>query len=219
MRRRNREMLQWIRRVITPYALVVPGDSLKAKLQLFFVCFVSMHVRATRVKLRVRFSCAHFADHVIEADLDSAAGMTALWRFLGDGVALFCIAHRYTAARVRNRDAKSKLDQGDLACLYKVRQHFSDEKRFYAPFSIIRSSDPYICFQLLAGIASPSPACHRTEPRAARKGGNRFQFSHRSRVLEAIAGVFPLVSLLVVHACGRSRQLKVKVSLCLPAGL
>jgi hypothetical protein len=168
MRRRNREMLQWIRRVVTPYALVVPGDRLKANLHLFCVSFVRRHVRVTRVELKDAFLCAHFADHVIEADLDSAAGMTALWRFLGDGVALFCIAHRYTTARVHNRDAKSKFDQGDLACLYKIRQHFSDEKRFCAPFSIIRSSDPWIFFQLLAGVASPSPTCHCTEPRAAR---------------------------------------------------
>ena len=55
MRRRNREMLQWIRRVITPYALVVPGDSLEAKLHLSCVSFVRMHVRVTRVELRVRF--------------------------------------------------------------------------------------------------------------------------------------------------------------------
>lgn len=98
MRRRNREMLQWIRRVVTPYALVVPGDRLKANLHLFCVSFVRRHVRVTRVELKDAFLCAHFADHVIEADLDSAAGMTALWRFLGDGVALFCIAHRYPTA-------------------------------------------------------------------------------------------------------------------------
>ena len=39
MRRRNREMLQWIRRVVAPYALVVPGGLLEA-IVLFFPAFV-----------------------------------------------------------------------------------------------------------------------------------------------------------------------------------
>ena len=89
MRRRNREMLQWIRRVLAPYALVVPGGRLEARLPFFLPLCVCKPVFAEG-----RCSRVLVADLVMDADLDSAAGMTALWRFLGDGVALFCIAHR-----------------------------------------------------------------------------------------------------------------------------
>ena len=63
-------------------------------LHLWIVRTIQARVGSKPVFAEGRFLCAYFADHVIDADLDSAAGITALWRFLGDGVALFCIAHR-----------------------------------------------------------------------------------------------------------------------------
>lgn len=64
MRRRNRDLLRWIQKVLSPYLVAVP-------------------------------------DRVMDADLDSSAGVMALWKFLLDGVALFCIAHSCWPASLR----------------------------------------------------------------------------------------------------------------------
>ena len=64
MRRRNRDLLRWVQKVLSPYSVAVP-------------------------------------DRVMDADLDSSAGVAALWKFLLDGVALFCIAHSCWPASLR----------------------------------------------------------------------------------------------------------------------
>ena len=157
------------------------------------------------------------ADHVSEADLDTTAGITALWQFLSDGIALFCIAHRCALCTWNCKVCEEQNLHGTkmlfwigslILCSISVFHHEPVAPRFVpACASTVCSPVPtelsWICKnqKLLAGIGKAFTARSLIVLQPAKQGWNRFKHGRCNRLFPGIGGFHPPFSKFMCRLC------------------
>jgi hypothetical protein len=147
-------------------------------------------------------------ERVVDADLDAAAGVAALWKFLSDGVALFCIAHSCWPASLRPSPQATMLyyvPQGPEETEANMQVSLACLKELGVPV-IISAPEFVACpadyILLLQVHLVWSTLAHQHDQHAGLDAPalRDLQFKDHERLLRRLNGLAPLFPGLLPHA-------------------